>query len=352
MKNGLIQAGIIGSGMVSQEHMKNFTTDERTELRWITDLNPEALAKSAEKFNVPKTTADYQDILNDDEVDVIVICTPPSTHLKIGLDVIGAGKHLLMEKPLTTSMSETRRLVKAAAQHPELKISGCTARHARLQPKYAFIKKFIDDGKLGDIYYIHHRSVTRQSRGGVEYNPTAKWFLNRNIAGGGPMFDWGVYDLSFHLGLLNEPRFIKADGFCINGLDKVDPGTKVFTVEEHGCAMMTFEGGLKYYWERASNANMESPNQTAIYGTKGGLKFAFCSWDDPTVEFFYVDDDGKGKAQSEKFTVDMEGHSGDMETLGTAYIDYLCGAGPVPMPLERELINLNIIHQVYRAAGW
>ncbi len=352
MKNGLIQVGIIGSGMIAQEHMLNFVNDKRTELRWIVDLNPEALAKSAEKFNVPMTTANYTDILNDSELDVVVVCTPPSTHLDMGLQAINAGKHLLMEKPLTVSMTETRRLVTAASRNPELKISGCTARHARLQPKYTFVKKFIDEGKLGDIYYIHHRAVARQSRGGIEYNPPAKWFLNRKIAGGGPMFDWGVYDMSFHLGLLGEPRFIKADGFCVNGLDKVNPGTDTFTVEEHGCAMMTFEGGLKYYWERASNANMESPNQTAIYGTKGGLKFGYCSWDDPTVEFFYVDEDGKGKAQTEKFTVDMEGHPGDMVNLGKAYIDYLCGDGPVPMPLEREMINLQILHNVYRAAGW
>jgi len=61
----------------------------------------------------------------------------------------------------------------------------------------------------GDIYAIHHNSIGHQSRPGVEYHPTARWFLNKAIAGGGPLFDWGVYDLSFHLGVLGDRREVE-----------------------------------------------------------------------------------------------------------------------------------------------
>jgi len=258
----------------------------------------------------------------------------------------------LMEKPLATTVADAKVLLAEARRHPRLKVSGCSCRHARLNPKFRFVKKMIDDGKLGDVYFVHHRGGGRQGRPGVEYNPSAKWFLDRKLAGGGPLYDWGVYDLSFHLGVLGEPRFVEAEAFCRNGMDRVKTGAKFFTVEEHGCALMKFAGGLSYFWERSSNAHNAVQPQTSIYGTRGGLRFGFCSWDPPEVEYFYVEKNGRGKAASTTLKVDMSEHKGDMPELGKAFIDHLCGKGPVPMPLALEVKNLAIIHAVYDAAGW
>jgi predicted dehydrogenase len=346
------QIGMIGCGMIAQAHMQNFADDRRTEIRWIADLNEKTLNDSAVKFDVPNTTANYADMLNDDALDAVVVCTPPLSHLKIGTDALKAGKHLLMEKPLATSVSDAKKLLRAADKHPDLKVSGCSCRHARLNPKFEYVRKMISDGKLGDVYFVHHRGVNRQGRPGLEYNPTAKWFLNRDIAGGGPLYDWGVYDMSFHLGILDEPKLVKADGICVNGLDKVDPGTDVFTVEEHGIGFMTFEGGMKYYWERANHAHASIPNRTTIYGTEGGLQFGYCTWEGPEIEFLYVDRKGKGKAKSKTLTVNLKRHKGDMQELGQAFIKYLLDEGPVPMPMDIEVKNLEIIHKVYRVAGW
>jgi predicted dehydrogenase len=345
-----LQIGVIGAGMIAQAHLKNFTTDPRTEVRWLAEIHKPALTATKKAFGIPHATTQFRRMLADPALDAVVICTPPATHVPMALAALRAGKHLLVEKPLGRTPAEAKRLLAAAQAHPELKVSGCSCRHARLNPKFAVIKALIDGGALGRVYYIHHRAVSRQGRGGIEYNPGAKWFLDRTIAGGGPLFDWGVYDLSFHLGLLDEPVLETVQSFCINGLDEVDPGTPVFTVEEHGGAFMTFAGGLRYYWERANNAHAQVPNQTTIYGTRGGLQFGYCTWDSPEITHFTLD--AEGKAASETLTVDLSAHPGDMEALGQTFIDYLCDAGPVPMPLELEVKNLAIMHKVYRTAGW
>jgi predicted dehydrogenase len=347
------QIGIVGGGMIAQAHMKNFAGDSRAKLTWIAEINPDARAASAKTFDIANTTADYREMLKDPALDAVVVCTPPISHREIGIAVLQAGKHLLMEKPLTLTMEDAHALQAEARKHPELKVSGCSARHARLQPKFAFIKKIIDSGKLGKIYLVHHRSLSRQGRGGIEYHPAAKWFLDRSKSGGGPLYDWGVYDMSFHLGLLGEPELLKLDAFCVNGLDKVAHGAPVFTVEEHGGAFMTFAGGIKYWWERASNVHTEEPNRTTILGTTGGLRFGYCSWDPATVEYFDVADAGTGKARVEKLEVDMSSHKdGDMAPLGKAFIDFLAGVGPAPMTFELEIKNLDILHKVYQAANW
>ena len=347
-----IQIGLVGGGMIAQAHMRNFAGDPRTAVRWLAEPNEAARTKSVETFKIPRATADYREMLKDPALDAVVVCTPPSSHVEIGVAVLRAGKHLLMEKPLSLDAARARVLLEEAERHPHLKVSGCSARHARLNPKFAVVRRMIAEGRLGRVYHVHHRALSRQGRGGVEYNPNAKWFLDRKIAGGGPLFDWGVYDLSFHLGVLGEPALIQADGFCINGLDRVAHGAPAFTVEEHGGALMTFAGGIKYYWERANNSHVEVPNQTTILGTAGGLRFGYCTWDGPQIEFFDVADEGTGKARKTVIDVDMSGHVDDMNALGKAFIAFLAGEGPAPMPLATEVTNLAILDRVYQAANW
>jgi predicted dehydrogenase len=347
-----LQIGVIGGGQIAQAHMKNFSGDPRSTVRWLAEINPEAREKSVAAFKIPHATGDYREMLKDPELDAVVICTPPVSHSEIGIAVLRAGKHLLVEKPLTVRMDDARKLLAEVKKHPKLKVSGCSCRHARLNPKFAFVKQLIDDGKIGRPYLVHHRALGRQGRGGVEYNPNAKWFLDRVKAGGGPLYDWGVYDLSFHLGVLGQPKLEKVEAFCVNGLDRVAHGAPVFSVEEHGGAFMRFKGGINYWWERSTNSHVEQPNQTVILGTKGGLRFGYCSWDSADFEYFDVENDGTGKARKQILKCDMQGHNDDMHPLGKGFISFVLGEGPCPMPLDIELENLAVMHAVYDAADW
>ncbi|MHB1155472.1 MAG: Gfo/Idh/MocA family protein [Phycisphaerales bacterium] len=356
MTKNKLQIGIIGGGMIGNAHLTNFAKDNRVQVRWLAEIVPARAAEMKQKFNVPLVTTDplgYRQMLADDDVDAVVICTPPYLHKPMALDVMKAGKNLLTEKPLGLNYAEAKVIAAAAAKHPKLKISGCSFRHARTTPKYAMVKRMIDDGMLGEVYSVHHRAISRQARPGIEYHPAAKWFLDRKLAGGGLFIDWGVYDFAFHLGVLGQPELSEVvHAFCRGGNDKVDPGTKVFTVEEHAAAMMRF-GDVEYYTERAANAHYKCGNLTQILGNKGGLSFGYLAGNPPEVEFFYVDRDGKGKAKSKIYTVKPpKNYRGDMGELGRAYVDYLLDKRDCPMPLEIELKNMKVIDAIYRKAGW
>ncbi len=345
------QIGIIGGGMIAQAHMRNVEADRRAKVTWVADISDAALKKSMEAFSVPNGTTNYKDMLNDSELDAVIVCTPPGTHKKIGIDVMRAGKHLLLEKPLATSVKDCQALVNEAKKHRRLKISGCSARHARLNPKFEFVKKIINSGKLGEIYHVHHQCGGRQGRGGIEYNPGAKWFLDRKIAGGGPLFDWGVYDLSFHLGVLGQPKLKSVESFAVNGLDELYPKGPGY-VEEHGAAWMKFTNGMTYYWERANNAHNETDWLTRIYGKKGGLKFNYLSGNKDPVIFFDVSNNGKGKARQKALKVPrLDKHPGDMPALGKAWLNYLCADGPKPISFQTELDNIKIMLEMYKKSG-
>lgn len=353
MSEKIYNIGIIGAGMIAEKHIESFLKTKRASISWLADLKEDAIARVKQKFPVGRTTTNYYDILSDKSVDAVVVCTPPPVHKKVFLDAVAAGKHVLVEKPLAMNLEDIDEMIVAEKTHPELVISDCSARHSRLQPKFKAVKEIIDSGILGDIYYVHHNCIWRQCRGGIEYHPTAKWFLNKAIAGGGPLFDWGVYDLSFHLGVLgDQPELSKVNFVMLkNGLDAVDPGTDIFDVEEHFVANMQFTGGLRYYWERANNANMEADSETRIYGTRGGLKFGFHSWDAPVLTFFDVDNNARGKARKDVREIDMSQHGGDDYELAAHYIRALDGKEKVMMPLSRARKHLSIIFDCYKSAN-
>lgn len=340
--------GIIGAGMIAEKHIIGLQKTGIAVIKWVARDDASKLEGFQQKYNIPHGTVTYQEILADKEVDAVVITVPPALHYQLFLDSVKAGKHILLEKPAAINREQLDAMVELAANHPELVISDCSSRHARLQPKFIKVKEIIDSGKLGKIYFIHHNAVARQSRPGIEYHPAAKWFLNKQIAGGGILFDWGVYDLSFHLGVLDDkPQLIDFDLlFMKNGLDKVDPETDVFDVEEHFAVSMKFTGDLHYYWEHASNANMEAVNETRIYGTKGGIKLSFCTWESPDIEFFDVENDGRGKARREIIHVDMNGQE-DNDELSKHFVNVLLGKEKVSIPLSLAAKHLEIIFKIY-----
>ncbi|MFP4061040.1 MAG: Gfo/Idh/MocA family protein [Bacteroidales bacterium] len=348
MENNKYNIGIIGAGMIAEKHINSFSKTGRVNLKWVARQDASKLKEFQEKFNIPNGTKDYREILKDETVNAVVITAPPKFHYQMFLDSLAAGKHVLLEKPSAINPGDLQDMIRFRKKYPELKVCDCSCRHSRLQPKFRFVKELILSGKLGDIYYIHHNSVTMQGRPGIEYHPAAKWFLDKSIAGGGPLLDWGVYDLSFHLGLLDDKPELKSANqlFMKAGLDKKDPGTPVYDIEEHFGVNMEFSDGLKYYWERAAHANMDVPNETRIYGTKGGIKLSFCTWDSNKVEFFFVNQEGKGKPVKEVAEIDVASQDDDLE-LARHFIEVLDGKAEPAMPLELAAKHLEIIMKIY-----
>ncbi len=337
----MYQVGVIGAGWMARAHMRNLQRTGRADIRWIAARNPENLEQVRAEFGVPFKTHDYRDLLKDPEVDVVVITTPPHLHKEMFIETVRAGKHVLLEKPMALDMQEIDEMMKVKEQHPEVIAMECSGRHSRLTPKFRTVRDLIASGALGDIYAIYHSSVARQNRPGIEFHPPAKWFLDRSMAGGGPLFDWGVYDLSFHLGVLGDRYEVEVESAMLKGgLDEVDPGTDVYDVEEHLMVQMRLSHQVRYSWERAAHANMNSPNETRIYGTRGGIKLGYCTWDDPWVILYDLDE--KGKAREKKIELDYQGLE-DGEALTEHLVGVLDGTEEPVVTLETAKKHMDIL---------
>jgi len=339
-------AGIIGAGMIARAHLANLNRTGRIRLKWLAARNPENLEKVRAEFSVEHKTHDYRDMLRDPELDLVVITTPPDLHKAMFIEAMRAGKHVLLEKPMAMSLEEIDAMLEVKAQFPEQVAMECSGRHSRLIPKYHKVKEIIDSGGLGTIYAIHHNSVGRQSRPGIEYHPTAKWFLNKAIAGGGPLFDWGVYDLSFHLGVLGDRHHVEKiyQVMLKSGLDQVDPGCDIYDVEEHFILNLQLTDQIHYYWERSGHANMEVRNETRIYGTRGGIKLGFNSWDPPSLTVYSLGADNQ--TQEEVLELDYEGFD-DGYALSEHLLRVLDGEEEPIISMELARKHMEIIFKCY-----
>ncbi len=333
--------GIIGAGMYGKVLMRHLQRDERAKIVWVNSASESTAKSAAEDFHVSKWSLDYREILADSAVDAVVIATPPYLHAEQIESALAAGKHVLLEKPMAESLESVQRIV-AAVEKSDRMVLEASCRHTRLTRKFKFIKDMIDSGKLGEIYHIHHNHLMRGTF--IEYNPNGAWAMNRKLAAGGPFADWGVYDLSFHLGLLNDvPQLKSIRGFHRNDLRDMNKWVAFSDIEQHGAAWLEFDTGLTYYYERGGGVHAETPNETRIYGTKGGLRFQFPTWDSSEVEFFYLKDN---EPRKETFPIDMSDAPDDSYMLTQHFLDCLDGKVKPLMPVQRAAKHMEILFKI------
>ena len=334
--------GIIGAGMYGKMLMQRFQKDERANITWVNAASEATTRAAAEEFDVRQWTLDYHEILTDPAVDAVVIATPPYLHAEQLAAALAAGKNVLLEKPMAESLESVRRIVNTVEAAPEQVVLEASCRHTRLSKKFQVVKEMIDSGKLGEVYHIHHNHLSRTTF--IEYNHSGAWAMNKKLAGGGPFADWGVYDLSFHLGLFDDvPQLKSLQKFHRNDLRNMSKYVEFSDVEQHGAAWMEFDTGLTYYYERGAGAHAETPNETRLYGTKGGLRFQFPTWDSNEIEFFYLEND---EPRKETFKIDMSDAVEDTLALTSHFLDCLDGTAEPLMPVQRAAKHMEILFRI------
>jgi predicted dehydrogenase len=338
-----ITFGIIGAGMIGDYHIESILSARNAQVKSIAARTQETVNRKCTRFNIPFGTVNYHDILDDSGVDAVVIATPPFLHKQILLESLDAGKHILIEKPMVISSDDLAAVCDAVKRHPECIVVECSCRHSRLQPKYTFIKNMIRDGLLGEIYHIHHNHLTRGTF--IEYNPAGTWMLDTSTSGGGPLLDWGPYDLSFHLGLLDDtPQIDTFQSFTRNGLKKFRDSSIHQNIEEHFAALMRFDTGLTWYYERGAGVHCEQKNETRLYGTKGCLRFGYLTWDCPEIEFFHSN--AKSTEQHVILSADMSAHKNDHIELINHFIDCILTKCEAAMTPELASKHLSILFKI------
>jgi predicted dehydrogenase len=153
MTAGRLRVAVVGTGSWAQRaHLPGWQRDRRAEVVAVADPNAGALAQAAARFGVPRAVADYRDLLDDPDIDVVDVVTGNRPHFEISWNALRAGKHVLCEKPVHPDYRKTIQAADmAAAKGLKTKV-GFTFRYA---PAVQFARALIDDGYVGEPYMFN-----------------------------------------------------------------------------------------------------------------------------------------------------------------------------------------------------
>src|SRR5437762_2788790 len=106
--------GVIGCGYWGPNLLRNFAENEDAQLRWICDSDEDRLASMSRRYPMAQTTTEYRALVSDPALDAVAVVTPVATHFTIAKELLRAGKHVLLEKPLTATAREAEELIDLA----------------------------------------------------------------------------------------------------------------------------------------------------------------------------------------------------------------------------------------------
>jgi myo-inositol 2-dehydrogenase/D-chiro-inositol 1-dehydrogenase len=192
-----LRVGIAGCGFVTAtRHLPAIGRLDGIEVVALADLDPTVLARVAGQFGIARRYGDPAELVHDEDVDAVAVCVPAAHHVEVALQAIEAGKHVLVEKPLTLSLVEADRLVERARSSP-LKVQvGFNLRWHRLVRQ---ARGVLESGRLGRIHAV--RSVYSDS---TLSRPGLPQWRRERLLGGGGVLEKGVH----HFDLL---RFLLGD---------------------------------------------------------------------------------------------------------------------------------------------
>src|SRR6476659_8196544 len=143
--------GVIGCGYWGPNLLRNFAENEAAQLRWICDLDEQRLASMSRRYPMAQTTTDYRTVDNDPADDAVALVAPVAPHCPIAKELLRAGKHVLLEKPLAATTREAEELIGLAEQNQRTLMVDHTFVYTGAVRK---MKEIVSSGELGDLLYF------------------------------------------------------------------------------------------------------------------------------------------------------------------------------------------------------
>ncbi|MCA9054320.1 MAG: Gfo/Idh/MocA family oxidoreductase [Planctomycetaceae bacterium] len=234
-----LRVGIIGAGGIAAKlHLPELQTTSGVEVAVLAERKSSRLDRLCRQFNVPRWTQSYEEVIADPAIDAVVIALPHPLHVKYGLMALDAGKHVHMQKPLSTSLDDAEAFVRAAENSSQTVL--CLPYVAR--PQVLAARQMIAKGRLGKVASAH----ARFSHGGPEvYYATiqqildeepddALWFFDADQADVGALFDMGVYSIAHLVALCGSVTAVTC---------RMTTVAKPTRLEDTAALLLDFESG-------------------------------------------------------------------------------------------------------------
>ena len=352
--------GFIGCGWIAGAHLKALKNQPDVEIVAGCDLIPGKAAKFFEDGEVEGVKTDYashKEMIDDKSLnlDAVTICTYNCQHAAPAIYALENGLNVLLEKPFTVTLEEAVEVMKAEKKSGKILSIGF---QPRLDENMKMVKKIVESGELGKIYYIQTGGGRRR---GI-HTPFGTTFIEKETGGIGALGDIGCYSLDMLLNAIGYPKPLTVTGYksAFFGTDPnysnyVKSGhpeyAEKFGVDDFAAAFVRLEGDIILDFRISWAMNMDTAGDALILGTKGGLRIPSTEcWNGSIGGPLKIYHEVGGSQVCTEIPVQKNDGPSLFEKKVRAFIDACKNGGEAPIPSSQIVINQAIIDGICKSA--
>lgn len=351
-----LKVGIIGTGWIAEAHIREYKKMPDVEVVAGADLIPGKAEAFFKQFEVEGVRCynSHTELLENEELDAVSICTYNATHAECAIAALNKGVNVLLEKPMTVTLEEAIEIRKAEKASGKVLSIGF---QPRLDPNMQMIKKIVESGELGQIYYIQTGGGRRR---GIP-TPFGTTFIEKETGGIGALGDIGCYSLDMVLNAIGYPKPLTVTGYKSDFFG-TDPNytnykrlnhpeyAEKFGVDDFAAAFIRLEGGIILDFRISWAMNMDTAGDTLILGTKGGLRIPSTEcWNGSVGGPMKIYHEVAGEQVETEIPIVPSPENGIFYEKLRSFLDAVKEGGTAPVPSSQIIYNQAILDGILKS---
>ncbi len=341
-----LKIGIIGTGWIAESHIQSYKQMEDVEIVAAADLIPGKAEKFMQRFGVEgvRFYPSHKEMIDNEELDGVSVCTYNTQHAAPTIYALEHGIPVLLEKPVSVTLEEAEAVCRAEKASGKFVSVGF---QPRFDANMQMIKKIVDSGVLGKIYYI-------QTGGGRRRGIPGSTFIEKSTGGIGALGDIGCYSLDMVLNAIGYPKPLTVSGYVSDffGKDPKYNGADAarFSVDDFAAAFVRLEGDIILDFRIAWAMHVNTPGDTIIFGTEGALRIPSTDcWNGSFYKPMTLYHDLAGERVETTIPLLKTGAS-LFDLKVRSFLDAVKNGTPAPVPTSQILYNQAIIDGICKSA--
>ena len=274
-----VRVAVMGAGAIAQRrHLPEYKSNPDAEIAGVYDANAIRAAQLALLYDC-KAYSSFEEMLADETVDAVSVCSPNVTHADVTIRALNAGKHVLCEKPMAQTLEETRAMLEAAERSGKTLMLGHNQRMIRAHIK---ARQLLQSGAIGKLLFFQCNFKHPGPESWSIENNSNTWFFKRDQASFGVMGDLGAHKIDLIRFLTGEE--ITSVFATVMTLDKRYADGTPIDLEDNAICEFKMTGGLPGIMHFSWTNYGQEDNSTVVYGSEGVMKIFGDYADDIVLE--------------------------------------------------------------------
>ena len=351
-----LKVGIIGTGWIAEAHIESYLRMPDVDIVAGADLIDGKAEAFFKRYGVEgvRLYPSHKEMLENEELDAVSVCTYNATHAECTIDALKKGVNVLLEKPMCVTTEEAVAICRAEKESGKVLSIGF---QPRFDANMQMIKKIVESGTLGEIYYI-------QTGGGRRRGIPNSTFIEKRTAGIGALGDIGCYSIDLVMNAIGNPKPLTVSGtatgffgktpeaYASFDKEKAEKCAEKFSVDDFASAYIRLEGGIVLDFRIAWYMHLDTPGDTIIMGTKGSLRIPSTDcWNGSFDKPMTIYHDVAGEAvQTEIPLINGNGGESLFDKKIRSFLNAVITGGKAPVPTSQIIYNQAIIDGIFRSS--